>query len=150
METNSFGLGMRTTIVLKMSRSTRGMSETSISSSLIFPNRSQLVLDFVPVDVLFIFCRLSGRDDAYGVFFRLGEHDHGHDRLQHANPNPAILAVICPLIEKRNHGMLEHRRHIQEVNPVPPDVQPVLSLIPFIGHGSNVYTKCIYVKRRCS
>ena len=91
-------------------------------------------------------CRSSGGDDADRVFPRLGEDNHGENALENANPDPSLLAIVLPLVEESDHGMLKHRGHIQEIHSVPPDIAIILRLIPFVGHRGSVYTNRSYVK----
>ena len=117
-----------------------------MSSSFIELSLFQFVLDFISVDLFFMFCCLSDGDYTDGVFLWFGECHNGKDCLENAYADPSIFAIFLSLVEECDHGMLKHRRNIQEINPMPADVHPILGFIPFVFHGSNVYTDSNYVK----
>jgi len=105
--------------------------------------RFQSVLDSLFVFLaLFMIC-LSQRDDADRIIRIFPEYYEGNTILYHPNSNPSLLAVILARVGTNKKNVTEHLFRLGEVEPMLPDVGPVLGLVPF---KSTCNSKCSYTQ----
>jgi len=73
--------------------------------------------------------------------------DNDYDRLESAQRNKPILAIVLTLIEHCHRKIVKHAWSIGEVNAMLTQIGLAFRLIPFVLHAYSVITKSRYVKR---
>jgi hypothetical protein len=78
--------------------------------------------------------RLSERDNPYNVFIALDVDHNGDKRFEQADSDPAVFAVVFPIIQGDQHGHGENLAGVGEVQTMFLDIGLILAFVPFESH----------------
>jgi len=101
----------RTTPLANISGVTSGISDKSISASVMASRRLKSVPDFFKVAFFFILSCLSGRDDPEDVVFISVSHNDDAE-LQESKGDLAGFAIIKAFVLDCENITVKHSRHI--------------------------------------
>ena len=107
--------------------------------------RDQSVLEVLEEDRLFMFRRLTERDDADLTWsFRM--HNRNRQRLEKAQRDKSLLRIVEAVIFVGVRRTFEDFRSIDKVEAVQLKIGFVLGFTPRESHANSVYTLRLYVK----
>src|SRR5947209_16917342 len=99
-----FPFGIRHSAAAKNSSSSDGISEVSISSSVMLSMRAQSVSESFFKSLSLMFQCLPQRDNPYCLFAAFGKNYYDCSVSQKTDSNPTIFAIIRSRIKSNTHG----------------------------------------------